>query len=368
MTNEELVQEFVRKSAENGVDLVGRSKVFQEVLLMAAIYARSDMPVLLTGETGTGKDVFARAIHCNSQTADAGKEMVAVNCGAFPSTLFMSEMFGSQRGAFTDATQNKRGFLEQGDGTTLLLDEVTSIPKECQVALLRALDPAGGFYPLGSVSLRTSHPRIISTTNGDIEQDIKEGRFRQDLFQRLNACKIDLPPLRERKEDIPLLINHFLEHAVGVQKDGLLFSLSNEALNRALDYAWPGNVRELENAVLRAKILAQAQVREEIIPKDFQIDKASSDAGLDSGSMEEQGIARIILQLFTKARRTNEKMNFLDFLGERIIAKAMSQALEIHHGNRKAVQRFFNCSIGTVYYYLKISDGKQLSGHKNKGS
>jgi len=241
--------------------LVAQAPAMHAVLDLVERVAPTDATVLILGESGTGKEVIAKAVHHASTRAV--RPFVAVNCGAVPETLLESELFGYMRGAFTGATVNKLGLFEEAHGGTLFLDEIAEMPAALQVKLLRALQ-SGEVRRLGATQAATIDVRVIAATHGDLPTLINQGTFREDLFYRLNVIQIALPPLRERREDIPALAEHFLGRVAGKLGRGL--RLSPEAVERLLRYPWPGNVRELENAIERAAILAR---REEITPEDL---------------------------------------------------------------------------------------------------
>ncbi|HDM10872.1 MAG TPA: AAA family ATPase [Desulfobacteraceae bacterium] len=202
--------------------------------------AASDSTVLITGESGTGKELIARAIHNHSQRAK--KSFVAVNCGGLPDTLIESELFGYEAGAFTGASKPKPGRFALAQGGTLFLDEIGDLPPLLQVKLLRVLQEKT-YEPLGGVKTLKADVRIVAATHHDLEEMVKEGRFREDLFYRINVIKIELPPLRERREDLPLLINNFINRFSTLQ-DKTVTGVSPEALILLMSYSYPGNVRE----------------------------------------------------------------------------------------------------------------------------
>jgi len=248
---------------KSDIDLVGRSDAFVQVMKLVGRVAVTNLPVLITGESGTGKEVVARAIHRRSPRA--GEPFVAVNCGAIPAELIESELFGHVRGSFTGATVDRRGLWEEADGGTVFLDEITETTAAFQVKLLRTLQE-GEIRRVGSNRLVHVNVRVIAATNRDAEQEQREGRFRQDLLYRLNAVTIHLPPLRERREDILPLAQHFA--AKVVRPGGTApVSFSQEALQLLEQYSWPGNIRELENAVVRAVALCDRIVRPEDLPE-----------------------------------------------------------------------------------------------------
>jgi len=232
--------------------LIARSPAMQTILDLVARVAPTDATVLIQGESGTGKEVIAKAVHHASTRA--AKPFVAINCGAVPETLLESELFGYVRGAFTGAGVSKIGLFEEADGGTLFLDEIAEMPAALQVKLLRALQ-SGEIRRLGATQASTIDVRVIAATHGDLATLISAGTFREDLFYRLNVIQVLLPPLRDRREDLPALAEHFLARAA--TKLGRELRLSPPALERLLRYPWPGNVRELENAIERAAILAR---------------------------------------------------------------------------------------------------------------
>ena len=234
--------------------MVGISDNMQEVFAVVRKVAPTEASVLITGESGTGKELIARAIHQGSSRSAA--PFVAINCAAIPANLLESELFGHVRGAFTGAVRDRAGKFEQADGGTLFLDEVGELPLELQPKLLRVLqemevEPVGG-------EARTVNVRIVADTNQDIETSLREGRFREDLYYRLNVIPIELPPLRERAEDIPLLVKHFLARF----SPDVSVAISDDALEKMVAYPWPGNVRELQNTVERMVVLNSGEALE----------------------------------------------------------------------------------------------------------
>ncbi|HEU5361329.1 MAG TPA: nif-specific transcriptional activator NifA [Candidatus Deferrimicrobiaceae bacterium] len=236
-------------------NIVGQSKRMQEVFAQVVSVAPSRATVLLRGESGTGKEMIARAIHAAGPRADA--PFVTVNCAALPETLLESELFGHKRGAFTGAVEERKGRFEQAGGGTIFLDEVGDIPLATQVKLLRVLQERE-FERLGENRTISVDVRIIAATNVDLEKMVEEGRFREDLFYRLNVIPVFLPPLRDRRDDILPLTEHFLERFNREHGKGISFT--PEALEQLIEYRWPGNVRELENLVERAVVMAKAPV------------------------------------------------------------------------------------------------------------
>ena len=233
--------------------IVGRSKAMQAVIERAELVAETRSTVLITGETGTGKELVARAIH--DRSAQRAMPLIRVNCAAIPDTLLESELFGHVRGAFTGAVANKKGRFALAHGGTILLDEIATLGAPLQAKLLRVLQERE-FEPLGSERTERVDVRVIAATNRDLRQLVADGKFQEDLFYRLNVIPIEIPPLRERREDIPVLVEHFLrKHA---QRTGKRIERVEDGVAAAMQqYEWPGNVRELENTVERAVVLSR---------------------------------------------------------------------------------------------------------------
>jgi DNA-binding NtrC family response regulator len=249
-----------RRSYETDIDLVGRSHAFIEVMKQVGRVAATNLPVLLTGESGTGKELVASTLHRRS--GRGGKTFVAVNCGAIPSELIESELFGHVKGSFTGAERDRRGLWEEADGGTVFLDEITETTLSFQVKLLRVLQE-GEIRRVGSNQTQKVNVRVIASSNRNVEEEVKAGRFRDDLFYRLNAISIRLPALRERREDIPPLAQTF---AARVYSLGPTVHFSPEALAQLERYPWPGNIRELENAVVHAAAMCDGIIRIQDLP------------------------------------------------------------------------------------------------------
>jgi len=240
--------------------LVGTSDKMQHVFELVRRVAPTEANVLITGESGTGKELIAQAIHRSSERRNGA--LVAVNCAAIPADLLESELFGHVKGAFTGAIKDRKGKFEQANGGTLFLDEVGDMPLDLQPKLLRALQERE-IEPVGEGVPRKVDVRVVAATNQDLEVAITEGSFREDLFYRLSVIPVELPPLRARREDIPLLVRHFLDKYAG----GVAITVSEGALKRLCDYDWPGNVRELENTMERLTILRRSnRIEEEDLP------------------------------------------------------------------------------------------------------
>jgi DNA-binding NtrC family response regulator len=254
--------------AQDGrVKIIGVSRALQDVFKIVGRVARSDAPVLVSGESGSGKELIAKAIH--EYSPRRLKEMIPLNCGAIPENLLESELFGHEKGSFTGAIARRAGRFEQADGGTLFLDEIGDMPLSIQVKLLRVLQD-GTFSRVGSNETQTSDVRIITATHKDLAAEVSAGRFREDLYYRLNVVEVRIPPLRERKDDIPLLAEYFLQRIT--RKNGMArIRLSQEAISALQTHHWPGNVRELENTIARACALASSSV---LLPADIPLASA----------------------------------------------------------------------------------------------
>ncbi len=291
-------------------NIVGKSEPMEKVYRLIEKVASISSNVLITGETGTGKELVARAIHYNSERAE--RPFVAVNCGALAESLLESELFGHVKGAFTGAIANKEGFFRKANGGTLFLDELSEVSAGLQVKLLRAVQereviPVGGRDPL------KFDVRLIAATNKELEEEVKRGTFREDLFYRINVITIQLPLLCQRKEDIPLLANHFLQrYAQRLGKVGT--KISNEAMRVCVNYDWPGNVRELENVIERAVALSEsdtialADLPEKLAQTKIAIqDLAEFEITLEA--LEEQHIKKVL------SKTSGDKIRAAQILG-----------------------------------------------------
>ncbi len=245
-------------------NLIGKSKCMQEVYDLIEKVAGSRVNVLITGESGTGKELVAKAVHYNSQRRD--NPFVPINCGAIPENLLESELFGHEKGSFTGAVHQKSGLFEIANDGTLFLDEIGELPPMMQVKLLRVLQEQE-FRRVGGTKNIHVDVRLVAATNKDLDAEVGQGNFREDLFYRLNVIPVALPSLRERREDIPLLVEHFLKKLTG----GEAMKVSEGAMRRILDYHWPGNIRELENALERCIVLGHGdEVTEDCLPAQLK--------------------------------------------------------------------------------------------------
>ncbi len=277
--------ETVPQVMENAPEIVGKAPAMQEVFRAIGRLAHSNATVLINGESGTGKELVALALHQHS--ARAKQPFVALNMAAIPRDLLESELFGHERGAFTGAQNRRAGRFEQANGGTLMLDEIGDMPAELQTRLLRVLAD-GEFYPVGAHTPKKVDVRIIAATHQNLEQRVHEGQFREDLFHRLNVIRIQIPPLRQRREDIPLLMQHFLQlAAIELEVETKTLSAQAAALLSSLD--WPGNVRQLENLCRRLTVMAPGQ---EIHVEDLPDELSTTDASASQTTADWQGLLR----------------------------------------------------------------------------
>ncbi|MFO8070368.1 MAG: sigma-54 dependent transcriptional regulator [Polyangia bacterium] len=322
--NARLKSEMVQRHDRRGI--VARSPAMDRVFELISKVAEVRSTVLITGESGTGKELVARAIH--DASPHAGGEFVAVNCGAIPENLLESELFGHGRGAFTDAHSNKPGLFEEASGGTLLLDEVGELPFQLQVKLLRTLQESK-IRRLGETKDREVDVRLIAATNRDLGERVAEGGFREDLYYRLNVLPIHLPPLRERREDILLLVEHFLERC-NERLDTDVHGVCPEAERMLLSYDWPGNVRELENVIERAVVLTDGErVVADDLPDRLQESRDPVRASLASGELSIKKTVRVI--------------------EEELIRRALAET----GGNRTAASKILEISHRALLYKIK---------------
>ena len=285
-------KKIVRANTFSFDNIVGKSSALSDVISQARKVAATDVSVLINGETGTGKEVFARAIHSESQRRS--EAFLALNCSAFSRELLESELFGYKAGAFTGAVKDKRGLLEEANHGTIFLDEIGEMALELQSKLLRVLE-TGEFVKVGDTKTTHVDVRILSATNRNLKEEIANGRFREDLYFRLSAFRIMLPPLRQRKEDILLLARQFIErYAKQIGRPAPV--LSSEAKSLFLSYPWPGNVREMMNAVEHALIVCDGEITRHDLPIDMLSGDTSTadDDAFDLKSVERNHIIKVL--------------------------------------------------------------------------
>ncbi len=298
--------EKVQDEQVNEQLIIGKSKKIREVFKLIGKVAKTDATVLIVGESGTGKELVARAIHNYSKRKG---DFIAVNCAALPPSLLEAELFGYEKGAFTGATTSKKGYFEQANGGTLFLDEVGELNIELQSKLLRVLQEKEVRKIGGGKNVKVD-TRVIAATNKDLEEEVKKGKFREDLFYRLNVFKIEIPPLRERKEDIPLLANHF------IRKFSSEFKIPSKrfterAINWLKSYEYPGNVRELENIILRAMLISPLEI---IDIEDLMVRPSKKSPNF------EEAIEEFVTTIFTvEQKEENNLYNMIIKTAEKIL-------------------------------------------------
>lgn len=376
----EAVTPSVHPSAQPA-GIVGDSVAIREILDVVRQVGPTDITVLISGESGVGKDVVAKAVHASSNRAR--KPLITVNSGAIPEGIIESELFGHERGSFTGASEQRKGYFELADGGTIFLDEIGELPLPAQVKFLRVLEN-GEYLRVGSSVPRKVDVRVIAATNKDLEAEVRHGRFRQDLYYRLRSVNIVIPPLRSRPEDIPALVRHFAAEVAA--KNGIRFEgITDVAMEALKEYGWPGNIRELRNVVEsmivleRGKKINEDDVRRhlnaaQVVPEERLLPVHV--AGKSVEQAERELILRALLDIKTNLlelkdifgmqagglepdRRTQAGMAVgqpsaeanlsLDHMERRMIA----EALERHKGNRRIAARVLNISERTLYRKIK---------------
>ena len=318
-------------------NIIGRSEAMLDLFKMVETIAKTNSTVLITGESGTGKDLVARAVHYNSLRRE--RPFVALNCGGLPETLLESELFGHMRGAFTGADSNKKGLVEVAEHGTIFLDEIGEMNQAMQVKLLRVLQDRR-FRRLGGTEEVQADIRVIAATNQDLQKMVAEGRFREDLYYRINVIQVHLPPLRDRREDVPLLAEHFLEKytkAAGKQ----VRAISHEAQELLAEYAWPGNVRELENVIERAVALEQTPL---VLPESLpaHVPGGKKAVGKPTATGESPSRLPDITEGFD-----------LEALGEEFYRHYIALALERSGGVQTKAAEMLGMSFRSFRYYAK---------------
>jgi two-component system response regulator HydG len=296
--------EYLRRESEGQYsELVGSAPCMQAVFRVIDKVAPTDSSVFISGESGTGKELVARAIHQKSRCAEG--PFIKVNCGALTDTLLESELFGHEKGAFTGAIRRKLGRFELADGGTLFLDEIGDVSPALQLKLLRVLQEKE-FERVGGEATIRVNVRVISATNKDLKQEVAQGRFREDLYYRLHIVPIEIPPLRDRREDIPALVTHFIEK-LAARTNPRVKTINDDALGRLMSYTWPGNVRELENAIEQALVFAEGDsITVSALPEFLRGEEPGSTLSLPKGEMSLPEILedlerQLILKAFRKA-------------------------------------------------------------------
>ncbi len=330
-----------------GRSIIGDSQPMQEIYKILGRVAASDVTILVTGESGTGKELVARAIHINSRRL--GKPFIALNCAAIPHELLESELFGHERGAFTGATERKSGKFEQADGGTLFLDEIGDMPLELQAKLLRVLQEKEITRTGGNQTLKVD-VRIVAATNQDITQLVEEKKFREDLYYRLNVVPIKLPPLRERLDDIPSLVNFFLRKSqqdLGIDP----IECSTETFELFRSYHWPGNVRELENTIMRAALLSPNQV---LTPADFP-----DLPGDKKGNHTDESLEALVAQKLENSlaqMNLQEMNNLYDMVLHQVERPLINIVLQKTRGNQIRTADILGINRNTLRKKIKMLD------------
>ncbi len=362
-------EEFKKKHG-----IISQSSEINDLVDVVMQVSTSDITILIYGESGVGKEVFARAIHNSSKRA--GKELISVNCGAIPEGILESELFGHKKGAFTGAFEGRKGYFEIADGGTLFLDEIAEMPLTTQVKVLRAIE-FKEFMRIGAETVTKVDVRIIAATNKDLQEEVNRRRFREDLFFRIKAVSLNIPPLRKRKGDIPLLVNHFLENYTSLNKISLP-KITDEAMDILLEHSWPGNVRELKNALETAVALNRDGVIDvdsfsELIDREDEnissrnlpvfLRKTPEDADREILYRALFEIKKDLIELkdlvlqtgrenIVKGEEPKKNLFSLDII-ERDTIKA---ALDKTRGNKRKASKLLNISERTLYRKIKQYD------------
>ena len=326
--------------------IVGKSLAMQQVFKMVGRVSHSDAPVMITGESGSGKELVARAIHHYSQRS--GKDFIAINCAAIPEQLLESELFGHEKGAFTGSISQRIGRFEQCNGGTLFLDEIGDMPLAIQSKILRVLQE-GEFSRVGGNQTLKTDVRIVAATNKNLEQEVGRRAFREDLFYRLNVVRIQLPPLRQRVEDIRLLAEYFLQKVAAIKHIPRL-RLSEEALRCMEAYPWPGNVRELENTIQRATVLATSDV---ILPKDLplgQVSAAVDTEALPGAVAAAEWTKEGAIEFLLKIAQANPDTQLLPWLEREFTLHAM----QVTRGNQVRAAKLLGITRATLRKRIEI--------------
>lgn len=371
------------KKIQEELGIIGKSEKIREVVELIMSVAPTRISVLITGESGVGKEVVAQAIHKLSPRRD--KPMISVNCGAIPEGLLESELFGHEKGAFTGAIATKKGYFELANGGTIFLDEIGETPLQTQVKLLRVLE-TGEFMRVGSGELHKVDVRVLAATNRDLEEMVQKNLFRKDLYYRLKAVTIEVPPLRERREDIPLLLEFFVkqseeEHHIQFQ------GFTREALEVIMNYSWPGNVRELKNFVESIVVLSAGKVVDEQLVREHlkhydEVDEPSAYLPMPLHKTAEQAerelIYKALLSLGVEMREmrqlleninhrltldvTRREVEDINFGDDNVVPieemekQLIQKALKKFHGNKRKAANALQISERTLYRKLKEYD------------
>ncbi len=367
-----------RQAFQRRHGIVGKSTEIREVVDTLMQVAPTDITVLVTGESGTGKEVFAKAIH--GASLRSARKFIPVNCGAIPEGILESELFGHEKGAFTGAVETRKGYFELADGGTIFLDEIGDTPISTQVKLLRVLE-SGEFMRVGSSEPRTADVRVIAATNKSLEEEVRSKRFRQDLFFRLRSVNIRIPPLRDRRGDIPLLVETFLQSLAGETRKDIL--ITDDGMAALMRHSWPGNVRELRNVVESIIVLERGNVVDEHVMSKYlrYMEEPFDDRFLPVplGKAPEQAEREMLFRLLWEIKADlNDLRTLINELQHRptlslppaeqqpgstvsmdeMTLRSMEEELISHmlqrfHGNRRLAAEALNISERTLYRKIK---------------
>lgn len=333
------------QTLKNRYDIVGNDPKLLLALNKAMQVADTDLSVLITGESGVGKDVFSRIIHENSSRKHVrqGKALISVNCGAIPEGTIESELFGHEKGAFTGADKNRKGYFEEADGGTIFLDEIGELPLSMQVKLLRVLEN-GEIIPVGSSSAQKINVRVVAATNVDIVEAVRSGKFREDLYYRLNQISIYIPPLRERKDDIPLLFRKFASDVAEKYKM-LLISLSEDAKSYLMNYPWYGNIRELKNVTEQIAVLETERVITKSILQNYlqyvPEEKMPALVSGNSGGHAEISDRELLLKALSMGQMINEMRSEINELRQIVAKMAQRDSADANYELNTRAQNTF---------------------------
>jgi transcriptional regulator with PAS, ATPase and Fis domain len=355
-------------------EIIGQSNEINDLVDIVLQVSSTDITILIYGESGVGKEVFARAIHNSSKRT--GKELISVNCGAIPEGILESELFGHKKGAFTGAVEGRKGYFEIADGGTLFLDEIAEMPLTTQVKLLRAIE-FKEFMRIGAETVTKVDVRIITATNKDLQEQVDRRQFREDLYFRLKAVTLSIPPLRKRREDIELLVNYFLDGYTTANKIELPM-VSREAMKMLVEYDWPGNVRELKNAVETAVALnrngvldvesfSQLFMQKENSPINRNLPvflrKTPEDAdreilyrALFEIKKDLIELKDLVIQTGREATVKNEEPKKNQFSLDELEKETIKAALDKTRGNKRKASKLLNISERTLYRKIKQYD------------
>ena len=337
----------VQKKYEPGVNMIGTSAAMQQVFKTIGQVVGTDTTILIHGESGTGKELVAKTIHYNSARWD--KPFVPVNCAAIPRDLLESELFGHEKGAFTGALERHLGTFELAQGGTLFLDEIGELPLELQTKLLRVLQD-GSYRRVGGKDMLQSDARLLAATNQDLAKAVQENRFRDDLYFRLNVIPLGIPPLRDRRTDLPVLIDFFIAKVnsdMGTQVSGV----SPDALKELQQYDWPGNVRELENVLIRAAVLSPGPI---LSSRDFTLSNQPEPASNDYDSLSLEEIIRGKLEDYFRRTRGVQVENLYSVIMERVERPLIELTLQATRGNQIRAAQLLGINRNTLR--KKITD------------